>query len=689
MPTHDDPRVEGEDEGADLRGLDEAVLDAVFTQSDIGLHVVDPELRVLRVNAVAHGMRGTAEKSIVGLPAVEAYASLGVHLDEEMLREVLATGVPVHDILVRTRPSADPEREHVFSVSVYRLRSRTGHTLGLVATTMDVTVRERAQTRLRLLHRARELIGHTLDVERTARELVDVMVPDFAETAVVALTDAVLKGTEDELSPHAGEVLLRCAAAGSVRGDALSPPTGSVLLPGLFGPELPAFPVVLAPPGPDRPGAVRTGHGRGDDGGTGAGARLSAPLSVRGRLLGLVVFERGPDGEPFTPGDLDLVKSVTTRAAISLDNALRFTREHTVMIALRSWPTRQERRTQRAAEIAQRYQAGGCGAGAWFDALPLPGARVALVVGQVEDPGLSAVAAMSRLRTAVHSLTTLDLDPHELLARLHATVLRLAREQEGAQGARHAEGPTAHCTFAVHDPVSGRFDVARAGRSLFAIVRPDGTLDTAPVAEGPLLGAEGPPFASAGLVLPEGSTVCLASPASGGEDGPTRPALAAALAHPDHGPQRMADAVRQLLAPDRVVLVARTRRLPADELAEWPVPAELLSVGAARRQMRARLREWDLAVDPYTAELVVGELLTNAVRYGASPITLRLIRGETSLICEVDDASPTAPHLRHARSVDEGGRGLYICASLAESWGVRYREDGKTVWAELNAEAAD
>ncbi|WMX44334.1 SpoIIE family protein phosphatase [Streptomyces roseicoloratus] len=665
---------EPEDEGG--RGqaprLGEAVLDAVFTQSDVGLHVLDTDLRVVRVNPVSVGMRGLPEELLVGRPAAEAYAALGVTVDEDALRDVLATGQPVKDALIRSTPLADPGHEHVFSVSVYRLHDETGRIVGVVATTLDVTERERANARLRLLYDVRERIGGTLDVERTARELIEVALDNgFADAAVVALTDAVLQGKAPELADGDG-MLMRCAAVGATDPGSPVPTVGCVLLPGLFGSPLPDEPVLV--PSAD-------------------GVRLVAPLTVRSRqVLGAVSFERRPGSEPYVAADLDLAKSITEHAAASLENALRFTREHIVMTALQSWPLRQERETQRAAEIAQRHRAGGSGAGSWFDALPLPGARVALVVGQVAHPGLSAVATMSRLRTAVHSLSTLDLDPHELLARLHATVLRLAREQGGANddpggpggGAAERDEPTAHCTFVVHDPVTGRLDIARAGTSLLAVVRPDGSVDTSPLPEGPLLGEEGPPFASASLVLPEGSTICLASPATSRDEGPTNAELVAALAEADRGPEAMANDVAPYLSPDRVLLVARTRRLPADDVSEWDVPAELRAVSPARRHAEKRVREWWPDADAFPVELVVSELVTNAVRHGAAPITLRLIRGETTVVCEVDDAALVAPHIRHAKASDEGGRGLHISASLADGWGVRYREDGKTVWAELD-----
>ncbi|MFD3536905.1 SpoIIE family protein phosphatase [Streptomyces sp. NPDC058664] len=644
---------------------DEAVLDAVFTQSDIGVHVLDTELRVVRVNMVAVGIRGIPAERLVGLPAAQAYALAGVDVDEDVLRAVLATGRPALDRIVTGRPLTAPRSEHVFSASVYRLQDAAGRVLGLVITSTDVTTRERAQARLRLLQNAHERIGTSLDVERTAQELVDVTLPRFADAVVVALTDTVLRGREPGLRSRTPAPLLRCAAAARTGTGPPVPAAGATLLPGIFGDTLPSEAVLLP------------------DGGNGGahGTRLVAPLTVRGQIFGVVAFQRTDDAEPYDAEDVELVTALADRTATCLENALRFTREHVIMTALQSWPLRQEEATQRAVDVAQRHRPGGSGAGAWFEVVPLPGARVALVVGQVEHAGLSAVATMSRLRTAVHSLTTLDLDPHELLARLHDTTLRLAAEHTNAS---EEDRPTASCTVAVHDPVGGRLDIARAGSSLFVVVRPDGSIDTKPVDEGPLLGAEGPPFACAEHVLPEGSTLCMASPATTGDGDPRTEDLIGALGHPGRDVEAMADSVEGLLARDRVLLLARTRHLPPSELAEWSVPFDFAAVGTARTYVEECLRQWDHPADPFTVTLLVSELVTNAVRYGAAPITLRLIRDSaTSLICEVGDAGQAAPHLRHAKAVDEGGRGLLICATLAENWGVRYTDEGKTVWAEL------
>lgn len=132
---------------------------------------------------------------------------------------------------------------------------------------------------------------------------------------------------------------------------------------------------------------------------------------------------------------------------------------------------------------------------------------------------------------------------------------------------------------------------------------------------------------------------------------------------------------------DIPLLVARTRALDADHVATLDVPADPAMVAGARRFAADRLGEWGLDEAAYVTELVVSELVTNAIRHAAPPVQLRLILDRT-LICEVSDASCTAPHLRRARTYDEGGRGLMPVAQLTRAWGTRHTALGKTIWAE-------
>lgn len=137
------------------------------------------------------------------------------------------------------------------------------------------------------------------------------------------------------------------------------------------------------------------------------------------------------------------------------------------------------------------------------------------------------------------------------------------------------------------------------------------------------------------------------------------------------------------------MIVARTRAFPADRRAAWRLDASPSAVAVARRRTREQLAAWGLKGETADdTQLIVSELVTNAVRYGTPPIELRLIHDRT-LTCEVRDAGSASPRLRHAGVVEEGGRGLFIIAQLAQTWGTRYTASGKTIWTEQTLPPAD
>jgi anti-sigma regulatory factor (Ser/Thr protein kinase) len=111
------------------------------------------------------------------------------------------------------------------------------------------------------------------------------------------------------------------------------------------------------------------------------------------------------------------------------------------------------------------------------------------------------------------------------------------------------------------------------------------------------------------------------------------------------------------------------------------VPSDPAAVGEVRASVTRQLTEWGLDDLAFATELMLSELVTNAIRYGTGPIKVRMLR-DRSLICEVFDGSNTSPHLRYAASTDEGGRGLFLVAQLAERWGTRYTPAGKVIWTE-------
>lgn len=371
-----------------------------------------------------------------------------------------------------------------------------------------------------------------------------------------------------------------------------------------------------------------------------------------------------------------------------IDNARRFTREHETALALQRSLLPHGVPLQHAVEAAHRYLPARSGVGGdWFDVIPLSGARVALVVGDVVGHGLHAAATMGRLRTAVHTFSALDLAVDEVLARLDDLVCRFdVDEDEGVDG---GEIIGASCLYAVYDPTTYRCTAGRAGHPPLALVMPDGTVEFPEVPAGPPLGLGGLPFETAEFEVPEGSLLVLYT--DGLIDNVGRDVdlgmekLRRALAHPGRTPEEACGALDALLSADPVddvaVLVARTMALNASQVASWEVPADPAAVSQARADVNTQLIEWGLEDLEFSTELMISELVTNAIRYGGDPIQVRLLR-DRALICEVSDGSSTSPRLRRARTTDEGGRGLFLVAQLAQHWGTRYITNGKVIWME-------
>ncbi|MGW3626527.1 ATP-binding SpoIIE family protein phosphatase, partial [Streptomyces sp. NPDC000880] len=403
---------------------------------------------------------------------------------------------------------------------------------------------------------------------------------------------------------------------------------------------------------------------------------------------------------PFESDDMLLAEEITARAAVCIDNARRYTSERQTAVTLQRSLLPQALPDQVALEIASRYLPAGGQAGVggdWFDTIPLSGARVALVVGDVVGHGIQAAATMGRLRSAVRTLADIDLPPDELLTHLDDVVIRLGAEDFEADA--EAVGDIgATCLYVVYDPVVGRCSLTSAGHPLPAVVRPDGTADNLDVPIGPPLGLGGLPFETAEFDLAEGSLLALYTDglieARGRDIDEGRDTLLRVLDRPGRPApslDALCDDAFAALLPDRpdddsVLLIARTQRLSDSQVAFWEVPPDPAAVAQVRTDAVGRLADWGLDELSFTAELVVSELVTNAIRYGLPPIQLRLIH-QRVLICEVSDASYTSPRLRRARVFDEGGRCLLLVAQLTQRWGTRYTSSGKTIWADISLTA--
>ncbi|MFI1281904.1 SpoIIE family protein phosphatase [Streptomyces sp. NPDC020858] len=686
------------------RGLGAAEMTRINEHHEAVLHAVREGVLIIGVDQRLVLANDEARRLLDLTPDAEGRPVAELGLDPRTT-ELLASGRVVTD-------HVHLAGDRLLAVNVRPTQPYAGSPAGSVVTLRDSTElaalsgrAEVARSRLQLLYDAGVRIGTTLDVVRTAEELSEVAVPRFADFVTVELLEPVLHGDEPSLATRVYTEMRRAAISG-VRTDSPLQPVGDVI----------RFVVPTAP----MAAALDAGHAvlaadlnaamgwrAQDESGTrealdyGLHSLISVPLQARGVVLGMANFWRADTPEAFDEEDLSFAEELGARAAVSIDNARRFTREHATAVTLQRSLLPRVLPDQNAVDVAHRYLPAKAGVGGdWFDVIPLPGARVALVVGDVVGHGVHAAATMGRLRTAVHNFSTLDLPPDELLGHLDELINRIDQDEsgggEGGDGASFGVAEPAGitgatCLYAVYDPVSGRCAMASAGHPGPALIRPGGAVEFPELPTGLPLGVGGMPFEATEFLLPEGSRLVLFT------DGLVEDRdrdfdtglrlLGDALARPGRSPdQACADVLTAILFPvpddDIALLIADTRRLEADRIAEWEVPGEASAVSRVRNAGSAQLTAWGLEDIAFPAELILSELITNAIRYGSAPVRVRLLR-DRSLICEVSDGSSTSPHLRYAATTDEGGRGLFLVAQYADRWGTRYTDRGKVIWAEL------
>ncbi|GAA2304089.1 SpoIIE family protein phosphatase [Streptomyces caniferus] len=713
-----------------LRGIetDLAASQAVFGQSPMGFTLFGTDLKLLRVNE--------RFATVFGGPASK-YRGCGPHdflprsEAERMtvaLRRVLETGEPVTEMQLLGMAPGEEDRRR-WSVSLYRLHGASGRPIGVAALAADVTGRRRAEREaasarrnLALLNEAGARIGNSLDLETTARTLLDVAVPQFCDLASVDLYQGLLAGDEAPPGMSDGSAELRRVAFASAVSDAPLPTA-----PGDAPGPVAVGAVHRYPFNSPCAGALRTAHaqiipGRESDEGPELGAvvqsTLAVPMVARDTVVGLVQFSRAKGSEPFGERDTALAVELAARAAVCIDNARLYRREHERALILQRSLLPPGDPEAAGLDIACRYLPGTTATevgGDWFDVIELPGHRTALVVGDVMGRGLRAAVAMGELRTAVRTLALLDLEPAEVLSALdeiarglggdgesRSSSARSARSRSGsAEGAGEprrsartadlSEVYLATCVYAVYDPVTRRCTFANAGH-LPPVLVEDGEdallLDVPP---GMPLGVGGEPFEEIEVELPDGALLALYT------DGlvesrhhPLEEGLQAFRTALSHADRPLEDACDQVLSAmdtshgedDIALLMARVHGLPKDAVGDWSLAPEARSVARARELARDQLTDWGLQELVDTTELLVSELVTNALRHGHGEIRLRLLLDRT-LVCEVWDADLAQPRRRRARDTDEGGRGLQLVGLLSQGWGSRRTPRGKTVWFEL------
>jgi serine phosphatase RsbU (regulator of sigma subunit)/PAS domain-containing protein len=412
------------------------------------------------------------------------------------------------------------------------------------------------------------------------------------------------------------------------------------------------------------------------------------PLVVSGQVVGLCVVSFDQP-RLLTDAERALLITLSGLIAQALERARLFDAEHARSQALQRALLPRQLPELPAVTAAAKYLPAGRGmdvGGDWYDVIPLSADRVALVIGDVMGHGLPEAVIMGRVRTALQTLSDLELPPDEVLAHLNDLVCGLGDDS------------FVTCLYAIYDPTTSSCTVARAGHPPPAVVCPDGTVNFAQVDDNPPLGVAGPPFEVSELRIPDDALLVLytdglidstsCDPGVGMDRmaGLLRVLQAEAL-------DRMCDSLTRALLPDdqqqaddAALLVARVRATAPDAVATWALPEDPRAAGQARRHVRDQLASWRLEELTTTTELVVSELVANVVRHARGPYRLRLLRSR-SLVCEVFDGSLTTPRPRRASWTDEGGRGLQLIAALCDRWGTRNVTTGKVIWTEQSLPA--
>ncbi|AWT45228.1 MULTISPECIES: ATP-binding SpoIIE family protein phosphatase [Streptomyces] len=418
---------------------------------------------------------------------------------------------------------------------------------------------------------------------------------------------------------------------------------------------------------------------------------ILAPLRGRRRVIGAAVFLRRPERIPFETDDLLVAAQLATHSALGIDKAVLYDREAYIADELQRTMLPETLPRPTGVRLASRYLPAAETArvgGDWYDAIPLPGSRVALVVGDVMGHSMTSAAIMGQLRTTAQTLAGLDLPPQEVLHHLDEQAQRLGTDR------------MATCLYAVYDPVSHRITIANAGHPPPVLLHLGGRAEVLRVPPGAPIGVGGVDFEAVELDAPAGATLLLYTDGlvesrlrdvwTGIEQLREKLAATAQLTGPDHPPplEALCDEVLDMLGPgdrddDIALLAARFDGIAPSDVAYWFLEPEDAAPGKARKLARRALARWGLEDLSDSVELLVSEVVTNAVRYASRPVTLRLLRTDV-LRCEVGDDVPQLPRLRQARATDEGGRGLYLVNRLARRWGATRLSTGKVVWFELN-----
>ncbi|MGW1724183.1 PAS domain S-box protein [Streptomyces sp. NPDC002306] len=337
---------------------------------------------------------------------------------------------------------------------------------------------------------------------------------------------------------------------------------------------------------------------------------------------------------------------------------------------------------------ASRYRPATQGAGVggdWFDLIPLGADRVGVLIGDVMGRGLEAAAVMGQLRSAAHALAKTGMQPRQLMQALDTCVADLDVPDQ-----------LVTCCYLVIAPDAGTVTVCSAGHLPVLVAGTGDGIRELPSPVNAPLGVGGILYEQSSSEIPPGATLVLYTDGlieTPGSDIEVRVGeLTVVLDRFFDGTpclEAAADHVLASLLPDAeshnddvTLLLAQLPAAPLAALAT-DLPAEAASVPEGRAFLHKALTSWNCTANADDALLLLSETLTNAVQHAEGPLGVHLHRTVTDLTVEVSDRSPQLPQPRLAAEDEESGRGLILVRTLANDWGVRPTDQGKTTWFSL------
>ncbi|WP_157430545.1 ATP-binding SpoIIE family protein phosphatase [Actinomadura macra] len=610
---------------------------------------------------------------------------------EPIASRILGLGSPAVNLSLRVRLPIAPYRGDVPRALRVRARAATG---AARPPTTDPRPEQGWETMavrepLTFLSEAGQQIGSSLDHLQAARTLAEVLVPRLADFAAVELLDDVVTDSAPPVIDIDETTVMRRVAV--VHNE--EPGRWDDTVPENERLRLPQRTPFVQAMRTGRPVHIpRVGRERAEQIAAAVGGRdlrplltdralLIVPLIARGRVLGTFELLRKPDRPGFDELDRAMIDELARRAALTIDNGRLYRREVQVAQELQRSMLPDDPPEVAGARVCYRYRPAGQAAqvgGDWFDAIPLPGCRLGIVVGDVMGHGLTSAAIMGQLRTAVRTVAAQDMRPDILLRQLDVLARRLGEDY------------LATCLYAVYDPIAGSCRISNAGHVPPVLVSPTGETHVLPVPAGVPIGVGGEPFETMEIRVEDGSQLILCTDGLlERRDRDVEQGLEELRAELAGGPRPLDGTCDALLATlgagtpadDIAIVAVGLDGISQDDVATWELEPRSSIVPAARAQVAARLTCWRLEAITDTVQLLVSELVTNALVHGAGAIGLRLIKG-TTLLGEVYDDGQEMPQLCHAEATDESGRGLQLVSHLAERWGIHRADQGKVVWFE-------